>query len=176
MFPYKIFISLLAGLLFGFLVGKYVYEYIPPQENFAQAIRQKDGSLILERNPYEKPKKIEMPTGATLIRQQILTIAPNDLGNIKLDFSLIKMSDESLRVVAKSSNGTIISGVDIPVAFASTSSEYKYTMGYIYRPNSHAIFIDRVTKRFVTGFEVVREKTQNFDYRISYGVKVGVRF
>jgi hypothetical protein len=128
---------LLLGLSTGLSLGWWLYRPGAPKiEPPAPAIRQSDGSLILERKPDPSAKApAEIPKGAHLERIERVVIQPKptpvqgansgalDDANprlicppAELDLSLLKMPDKTERVVASSPDGKIVGGVDIPVA------------------------------------------------------------
>lgn len=165
-----------ASLLIGFGIGRFIYRVEQPKEVFAQQIKQSDGSIVIERNPYDKAKKIVMPAGATLLRQQRLVIQPDSIGEIKLDFSLVKMPDKTLRVIAKTDNAKIVTAVDIPVSYMNTATELKWGAGYIYGKDKHGLFLQRFTETFIFGVDVIREKTFLYNSSYDYTLRLGIRF
>lgn len=116
-----------------------------PVETAAPAVRQADKSLVLERKPEAKPQpKHELPKGAKLERQIQVTVLPSipmdarkipgsgslavnsgqSVGNtdnsgqsraITVDLSLVRLQDGTQRVIASSEQGTVLTGLDIPV-------------------------------------------------------------
>ena len=128
---------LLVGLISGLSLGWWLYRPGAPKiEPPAPAIRQSDGSLILERKPDPSAKApAEIPKGAHLERVERVIVQPRptpvqdrnsgvrDGANTssicppaEIDLSLLKMPDKTERVVASSPDGKIVGGVDIPVA------------------------------------------------------------
>lgn len=151
--------TLAAGFLM-FLLAWWIYRPKPvPPEPAAPAVRQKDGSLELERAKQGsatplKPAGI-IPKGGKIEREIRVTIDPNvspgkggeiqnDLardpslppanqiaprgaisGELKLagprcpqvtvDLSLVRMPDQTRRVVASSPNGSVVGGLDVPI-------------------------------------------------------------
>lgn len=128
---------LLVGLISGLSLGWWLYRPGAPKIGPpAPAIRQSDGSLIMERKPDPSAKApAEIPKGAHLERVERVVIQPRptpvedgnsgarDVPNTRsicppaeVDLSLLKMPDKTERVVASSPDGKIVGGVDIPVA------------------------------------------------------------
>jgi hypothetical protein len=137
---------LLVGLISGLSLGWWLYRPGAPKiEPPAPAIRQSDGSLILERKPDPSAKApAEIPKGAHLERVERVVIQPRptpvqddnsgarDGANTRttticrpaeVDLSLLKMRDKTERVVASSPDGKIVGGVDIPVAPIAASPQ-----------------------------------------------------
>lgn len=170
----KTALLILLGVLTGFLIGRVIYKHSPPQEIFAQAIRQKDGSLVLERNPYEKPKPIQMPDGAEVFRQATFIVNPASLDKLNLTVSLVKMPDDTLRTIVKTENGEIVSGTDIPVDLFKRPIDYNYTAGIIYGNGIQGLFIQREFGRVTFGFDLQAQLVnyaKNYDYTFRVGYK-----
>ncbi len=149
-----------AAILIGFVIAWGIYRPKPaPAETAAPEVRQKDGSLILERKPEDPkqaaaiaPRKIDIPAGAKIEREVQVTVAQNipgaapgvpnlrgiDSGTgsstpgslksnlnanilsptcppLHVDLALLRLKDQTQRVVASSPDGTIVGGVDIPL-------------------------------------------------------------
>ena len=171
----KTALLILLGVLTGFLIGKMVYQYNMPQENFAQQIKQTDGSLVLERNPYEKPKPIQMPSGAEIFRQATFIVNPSSLDKMNLTVSLVKMPDDTLRTIVKTDNGEIVSGTDIPVDLFKRPIDYNYTAGIIYGNTVKGLFLQRDLGRFTLGLDLY-EQLRNYDTSYGYNFRFGYKF
>lgn len=144
----------------GFVIAWGIYRSKPPKpEPAAPEIRQKDGSVVLERapsgvsatakpgTPALKPAGI-IPAGATVEREIQVQVAPRmgssspgapvelDGGHqtgsntpqmvksssanslcppLTIDLSLVRLKDQTHRVIASSPDGTIVGGLDVPV-------------------------------------------------------------
>ncbi len=128
---------LMVGLISVISLGLLLYRPGPPKwEPPAPAVRQRDGSIVLERKPDPAAKALaEIPRGAKLERVVRVEVQPKAMpvqeGNsataggadlpsacppAEVDLTLLRQPDKTERVVASSPNGTIISGLDIPVA------------------------------------------------------------
>lgn len=72
-------VALALGTALGLGLGWKLYRPKPaPIETAAPEVRQKDGSLVLERKPEAKPQPMhELPKGAKLERQVQVTVLPN---------------------------------------------------------------------------------------------------
>lgn len=164
-----------VGLVGGFIIGKVIYDKKPPQETFAQEIKQKDGSLVLERNPFDKPKKIVAPDGAEIFRQANFIVNPTSLDKMNLTVSIVKMPDDTLRTIVKTDNGQIIGGTDIPVDSLHRPINYDYTAGFIIGKDIKGLFLQRDFDRFSFGLDIC-QKVDNYNQTLGYNVRMGYRF
>ena len=161
---------LAAGLIFaaGVGLGWKIFRSKPVAavEVALPAQRQTDGSLILERAPDANAKPAQqIPAGAKVERIERIVVRPtapstsvaataptNGSGQLgaepipalpstTVDLTLLRMKDDTQRVVASSPDGTIVGGVDIPVS--STPAEPKRTAigGY-----------DPINKAYLAGY------------------------
>lgn len=155
-------------------------------ETYAASERQQDGSLVLERKPDAKARsKQAVPKGGTVERVMEVEVqgkpsvstksgdASVPCPPVKIDMTLVKMPDESRRVVASSPNGEIVGGVDIPVESARIVPSLKWAAGLSVNPlnRTPGIFIDRDFGPFRVGAEFNKLST-GYDARL----KVGIRF
>lgn len=153
-------------LAVGMWMGKIIWTPKPAgKETAAPAVRQKDGSLILERketDPNVKPK-VDVPPGWKLVREIQIDIKPqgkpsnnsspshspdasglvahagvNPLlemptqlpSSMRMDLSIFRVPDGSLRVIAPSGeNYTVIGGTDQPVEPMSQPSSFRNSFG-----------------------------------------------
>ena len=143
-------LGLIAALIFVGGMGLAWKIWVPKPakaETYAAAVKQTDGSVVLERKPDATARPAqELPKGAKLERVVQVTVKPSasvaaiaptngsgqsaastsDLPSgttspcppIRVDLSLVRMPDESRRVIASSPDGEIVGGVDIPVESA----------------------------------------------------------
>ena len=118
------------------------------------AARQADGSLILERAPDAKAVPAQqIPKGAKVERIERIQVrassapaaatAPTNGSGLPaaaltpalpstttVDLTLLRMPDDTQRVVASSPDGTIVGGVDIPVSSAPREPKSTAIGGY----------------------------------------------
>src|SRR4030067_133190 len=85
----------------------------------AAAARQADGSLALERtatNPKAKPVAA-IPKGGKAERAIRVDVQPEraDCPICSVDLTLVRMPDDTRRVVASSQTGTVLGGLDVPI-------------------------------------------------------------
>jgi hypothetical protein len=128
--------SFLAGLLIG--AGALAWWQAPQEvtETHAVAARQADGSLVLERtatNPKAKPTSA-IPKGGKAERIVSVDIQPvrADYPICTVDLTLVRMPDDSRRVVASSPTGTVIGGLDVPIVPLVIAPNHPWAAGALY--------------------------------------------
>lgn len=157
-------VAALFGIVIGLFIGHSLYYKPVAKETPAFAVKQPDRSLILARDPDAKAKPAhQIPKGATVERivKVIVKAKPEaaptipstssqwsepdhiaDVGKmidcppVNLDLSLVRMPDETRRVIVSSQNGDVLDGIDIPVEAAKpVSDDKKWAIGAIYYSN-----------------------------------------
>ncbi len=174
----------LVGL--GFLAAWEIYRPKPAKaEPPAAAVRQKDGSLELERAPSglatgapagSRPLKPaqELPKGAKVERLEEVTVDPYPQGAgdpgrttssvaagigtslnlapsaspgapgsracppVTVDLSLVRMPDQTRRVLASSPNGQVVGGLDVPVDPPAPLRVQRWTAAALAGYDTHA--------------------------------------
>lgn len=137
----KIAVCIVAGLLmFGAGLVTGMRWRLPAQkEAYAPQQRQRDGSLILERNPEGKVDVPQIPKGATLERAVSVVVSPRGASDVvtpltpgeppqdvgspqrgiarrgKINLAIVRLSDGTRRVIASSPDFDIEGGIDVPV-------------------------------------------------------------
>lgn len=153
------------GLGFG-TAWKLYKPRAPKAETAAPAQRQADGSLVLERKPDAKARPAqELPKGAKVERIVQVTVQPKALPAlpgiptpgpgpaavpasnpgqsasnprpIRVDLTLVRMPDQTRRVIASSPDGTVVGGVDIPEAPQPQPRVLKWAAGGSWNPADH---------------------------------------
>jgi hypothetical protein len=161
----------LAGLWLGLWLGVDTGKTV--METPAPAVRQSDGSLVLQRVPdaTAKPKQI-IPSGGTVERIVQVTVQPRpivptltkgDLSPdlpvsgppITVDMTLVGMPDGSKRVVVSSPDGTATGGIDIPVTPIRTVDK-SHEVGLIYGVKSIGGYYQRNYGKVTVGADVRR--------------------
>lgn len=179
-----------ALLVLGVLLGRWLFavQTVPIIEKPAPAIVQSDGSQVLARAARDdsaKPAQ-QLPKGATLERKVQVTAKPKaaplhttdgklESAPVTVDLSLVKMADDTRRVVASSPDGEILGGLDIPVATFSVPETKKWAAGLYVNPvypQERGLFIDRDIGRLRIGTELGQNSRNNLEAR----VKVGITF
>lgn len=98
---------------------------------------------------------------------------------VKVDLSLVRMKDQSRRVVASSPDGSIVGGVDIPVEPIVTAKVLKWAAGGLYDPINRTWggFVDRDLGPLRLGVEGVQlQPAANATRTWAAQVRVGIRF
>ena len=161
---------LAAGLIFGAGIGAGWKIFRPKPvatvEVALPAQRQTDGSLILERAPDANAKPAQqIPAGAKVERIERIVVRPTapstsaaataptngsgqlgaapipGLPSTTVDLTLLRMNDNTERVVASSPDGEIVGGMDVPVAAAPREPKQTALGGY-----------DIFNKSYLTGY------------------------
>ena len=186
----------IALVVAGLFIGWKLFRPEPPKpETYAPAAAQEDGSKVLERKPQATAKPAHKITkGATVERIVKLEVkskpvnapsalqtgagkaeapAATDCPPVQVDLSLVRLPDESRRVIASATNGEIVGGVDIPVESAAPYKELKWAAGLTANPLERTLgaFIDRDLGPLRLGAEINQIK-DGYDLRL----KAGVRF
>lgn len=188
-----IIIAFVAGAALASLVNWRLWHKAPVIETYAAAEQQADGSALLERKPDAAAKPVhQIPAGAKVERVVKLAIKsrpviPSPLAGegkgegekvdcppVQVDLSLVKLPDETRRVIASSVNGEVVAGVDIPVEAARQVKEPKWAAGLTMSPvgRGYGAFVDRDFGPFRVGAELNQSEAYGFDIRL----KAGLRF
>ena len=137
-------------------------------ETYAPGKWQGDGSLVLERKPQPDVRPAhEIPKGAKLERVVQVKVKPRngtptaatgtpgsgpanvlpELPPVTVDLSLVRLPDQTRRVIASSPNGDVIGGVDIPVEAARPVRSLRWAAGYEFAVSTwgktHSIIVQR---------------------------------
>lgn len=179
----------LSGLILGLGIGWFLWRPEPPVvEPHAPAIELKNGGLVLEREPEARAPILvvdaikELGRGAELERAVSVTVKPKEKATdeiqcppVTLDLGIVKMPDETRRVIATSPDGEIIGGLDIPTAPAKSFKQLKWAAGAVYDPQykDYGAFVDRDIGPFRVGVEVIKSRV---DGDLTGLVRVGIRF
>lgn len=130
-------------LLAGLTLGWYLFRPEPPKpETYAHPITLKGGAQVLERKPQANARPAhKVPSGAAVERVVRVSVAPKEIDltapgahsaecpALDVDLSLVRLPDDSRRVIASSPNGEIVGGVDIPVESAAPYKGYNWLVG-----------------------------------------------
>ena len=174
-----------------------------PPETYAPQAQQQDGSLVLERKPQADAKPAhETPKGAKLERivqvkvqprNATPTAAPATPGPgpvsvppvlplpVTVDLSLVRMPDQTRRVIASSPDGEVIGGVDIPVEAAPPVRSLKWAGGGLWNPSDRTwgAWVQRDLGPAVVGvdaFQVRDPVTVGGGTRWAAHLRLGLRF
>jgi hypothetical protein len=146
-------------------------------ETPAAAQTQPDGSLVLERMPDSKAKpENAIPEGGKAVRVVHGEIKPKepDCPICTFDLTLVRMPDNTSRVVLSSQTGTILGGLDVPVATLKIDKDHPWAAGISRGTGfeSWGAWLDR-------DFGPVRfggEANKNGDGQYEARIKLGLRF
>lgn len=193
--------SILAvGIMLGLGIGWKIWRPTPVKaETYARAQRQQDGSLILERKPQPDAKPAqEIPKGAKVeriaqvqFRPAVATVQANGPNPeillpvappYTLDLTLVRMLDQSRRLIVSSPDGEIVGGVDMPVEAMPEPKTLKWAAGVVYGTTAWGdkavgAFVDRDFAFLRTGMELTKntyalQARQGWEAR----AKLGIRF
>lgn len=179
-------------LIVGIGVGLYVGVKISKpktamvMEEPAPAIRQQDGSLVLERKPDPVAKPAHaIPKGATIERIVSVSVKPKAselqslpvLNPVRVDLTFARLSDQTMRVIASSPDGEVIGGNDIPVQLSRIVVQLKNSAGVTYGRDIRGIWYDRYWRRLVVGCEA-RRTIEGLDRRQAWSasIRLGITF
>jgi hypothetical protein len=177
----KYFYSFLIGALAGAVVGWVICAdwYAPEQVTETAAVeqRQADGSLALERKPDANAKPAHaIPKGGKAERVVSVNVQPEraDCPVCTVDLTLVRMPDDTRRVVASSPTGTVLGGLDVPIVPLDVGRDYLWAAGISRGIGGEAWggWVDRDFGLLRTGIEANKVSDDRYEARI----KLGVRF
>lgn len=191
---------LAVGIMLGLGIGWKIWKPTPVKaEAYARAQRQQDGSLILERKPQPDAKPAqEIPKGAKVERIAQVQFRPAEVmprtsgpspeillpvpPPYTLDLTLVRMQDQSRRLIVSSPDGEIVGGVDMPVEAMPEPKTLKWAAGVVYGGTAWGdkavgAFVDRDFAFLRTGLELTKntyalQARQGWEAR----AKLGIRF
>lgn len=180
----------LTAVLFslGLLVGWKLWHPKPAVvQVYHPEIRQKDGSVALEVKPDAAAKPLMvLPKGAVVDRQGNITVSPvqpvaipqipgssgmalppqpslqpvkSPCPPVKIDWTLVTMPDQQQRMIFRS-EGSEITGVDIPVRNAAPVKVLRNAAGISYNPwdKTYGVFAERDYGPIRVGVEALQKK------------------
>lgn len=147
-------------------------------ETPATAARQSDGSLVVERtatNPKAKPVHA-IPKGGKAERAIRVDVQPEraDCPACTVYLTLVRMPDETRRVVASSPTGIVMGGLDVPILPIEVDKKRPWAAG-ISRgtgEESWGAWLDRDIGPMRLGAEANKTDVDKHEARI----KIGIRF
>lgn len=171
-------VILLLCIVAGAAITWYVARPKPVVETPAAAEKQSDGSIVLERTatqPTAAPK-MELPKGGKLERTVSVTVQPEahfkmptpgqaaieQCPPVSVDLALVRMPDQSRRVVASSKDGDVIAGLDVPVDTPALDEPKPWAAGLSYDPikETPGVWVERDLWRVRLGLEVAQTRQQ----------------
>lgn len=169
-----------AGILASVVLCYCIITALSPSpvthEPAAPAITQADGSVVLERHASVPAKSVkpraQLPRGAAVERHIDLTVKPEQPGDTaKVEVNLVKMPDQSRRVVVYSDNAEV-GGLDLPVEL-KLDPKHTWAAGVYadpFNPNVRGIFVDKDIGRIRIGAEVGQGRHRDAEVRLKLGV------
>lgn len=130
----------MSGLVIGSLIGYSMGFYVTKPKKFIEKplpeIRQKDTSLVLERQPDTKVKpKQAVPKGDKVERIISVEVKTDKLvDKVKVDLTVVSDPSGGKRVIASSPDGVVTGGIDIPVATITIPKPTPWSAGIVYSP------------------------------------------
>lgn len=184
--------SLALGAIVGLTMGWTLWSQPTKaiKETHEPAVRNKDKSLVLEKNPTAAAKPTQqVPRGAVVERIVYVEVQPkkssveatttthgstvtapqveaySQPSPIRVDLTLYRLGDGSRRIVASSPDGDIVGGLDVPVETTQPAREFKWAVGGVYGRTTTGgravgVFIDRDAKFLRAGLEVTKTSYQ----------------
>lgn len=184
-------VILTCGVVVGLTMGWRLWSpkpAAPKHEAAAPAIIQNDKSTVLARRATQPPTVSRvLPRGATAEREIHVEAIPDVQGltttsPFVLDLTLVKMPDETHRVIVSSPNGAITAqSFDVPTAYISTPDATRYAVGAVYGRSLHGksvgAFIDRDIAWLRIGLEITRNTSElinkiEWEGRVKLGIKL----
>ena len=167
------------GVILGLLVAACVWGWLAPKpiiEAPAPAARQADGSLVLERSPDKKAKPAHIiPKGSKTERIVSVDVQPEraDCPLCRVDLTLVRMPDGTRRVIASSTTGSVLGGLDSPSAPLFIDKEHPWAAGISHGTGTESwgIWIDRDLWRLRVGAEANKNGDEHYEARVKLGIK-----
>ena len=164
----------------------------PVVETAKPAVVQSDGSTILERTdtqPEAKPPHV-VPKGASVERVVQVKVKPKVViadgikdapslspdakpanNPITVDLSLVRLTDDTKRVIASSPDGEIVGGMDIPIETLAYKPRV-WAAGISVDPVHQVggVWVERDISRIRLGVDAGVNKFHDFETRLRVGV------
>ena len=181
----KEFMKYFWTLILGMFLGAAALSVWQRPEQVAEAPaaeeHQADGSLVLERKPDAKAKPAHaFPKGGKAERKISVDVQPErvDCPICTVDMTLVRMPDDTRRVVASSPTGTILGGLDVPIVPLRVDRDLVWAAG-ISRgtgEESWGGWLDRDFGPVRIGGEVNKISENGYESRYEARFKIGLRF
>ena len=193
----------IAGVIVGMALGWVLWKpALPKMETYAPEKRQADGSLVLERKPQPDARPAhEIPKGAKLERVVQVKVKPRndtptaatgtpgygpanvlpELPPVTVDLTLVRLPDQTRRVILSSQDGEVVAAEDIPVETARPVRTMRWAAGGLWNPSDRTWggWLQRDLGPAVVGLDAyqVREPvTVGGGTRWAAQVRLGIRF
>lgn len=175
-----------ACILVGVLISWWLWHpKVTSTETAAPAIALQGGAEVIKRDPLAvTPAALTTATKqlgkGKLVRTISLDVAPNRTTDmpcapVHVDLGIVKMPDESQRIITSSASGTITNAVDHPVMSLPIQRDLKWSAGVAYDVlnRKYGAFIDRDVGPFRFGVDVIRTAD---DRSFNAVARIGIRF
>lgn len=146
-------------------------------ESPAAAARQADGSLVAERtatNPKAKPVHA-VPKGGKAERTIRVDVQPErtDCPVCSVDLTLVRMGDDTRRVVASSPTGVVIGALDVPIMPIEVEKHHPWAVGISRATGeeSWGVWLDRDIGPLRIGGEANKTGDNNYEARLRFGIR-----
>lgn len=197
-------IGVVIGLILGLAMGWGLWRPKPlPKERPLPAVRQGDGSLVLERRPPvgpPAPPSHQIPAGGKEERRVSVTVKPrwtlppnpgkpgeiqeppapaNGCPPVRVDLSLVRMPDQSRRMVASSPDGEVVGGLDMPLEPPRPMPRpLRWGAGALYNPldRTYGAFLDRDFGPLRLGVEAYQTRQPGGSSSAAAAVRLGIRW
>lgn len=176
--------TLLAGMFIGAAVLAIWQAPAKVAEAPAVAVRQADGSQVLERTataPEARPAAA-IPKGGKaerIIHGEIQPNTPN-CPVCKFDLTLVQMPDHARRVVLWSETGKVLDGLDVPILPIEVYKKHLLAVGIsrALAADSWGIWLDRDFGPLRMGIEInkIEANPANRDTKYEARAKIGLLF
>lgn len=202
--------GIVLGLVLGLGAGwRLWHPKAAPQEGWAPSQKLPGGGLVLERRPDPEARPAQpVPAGAKVERVVQVTVQPRPLPAIpfptaapgtptsgadlppapgrecppvRVDLTLVRLKDQTRRVLASSPDGEVVGGLDVPVESAQAPQELRWAAGAIYGATSAGgrstgAFLHRDAGPLRLGVEVTRDTVPGVRSEWAGRALVGLRF
>ncbi len=165
---------LIAALLgIGAAAGWYLSRPAVVTEPPAPELRQIDGSLVLARAATVRKARMAaaVPRGGQVEREISVTVEPTPAAGtglklpgraepcppVSVDLSLVRMPDDTRRVVASSPDGEVVGGLDVPVdpiILPASAKRWSAGLSYDVLHQTPGVWVERDIDRLRIGLDL----------------------
>lgn len=161
--------NILLSFLLGAAIGAGAIYFWPATtvvETAKPAERQADGSLIAERAPSATHKPTHtIPKGGKVerdIRVNVQTTGRPDCPMCTVDLSLVKLPDDTHRIIASSPTGEVLNALDVPRVPSIVDREKPWGVGAMYN-GRWGVLVLREFRFGSLGGAITTDRDENFD-------------
>lgn len=192
---------ILGAFLCGLALGWHLYRPEVKAETYAPEKRLRDGALVLEKKPGAKAEADaiapppKLPAGKPE-RTVVVTVKPKpkplppaqpalpgqdgfcpvpreqECPPVRVRLDLVKLADDTRRVVASSPDGEIVGGLDVPLAPIVTARQPLWAAGVtMTHDRRFGGFIDRDMGPVRLGAEIGQAADAGLEFRVRAGIR-----